>query len=76
MAQQVRVDSFIYRINPKNNKELQRTSYGSSNWSKVSEFNGYEILDLLLCENKKDIEIYTDRYIYIRENNGNIKKKN
>lgn len=28
MASQVRVGTFIYRINPNNDKELQRRSYG------------------------------------------------
>ncbi|WP_146739340.1 hypothetical protein [Pseudoprevotella muciniphila] len=75
MAQQVRVGTFIYRINPNNDKELQRCSYGSSSWSRVAEFNGYHILDLLLMPNGKDIEVYTDRYVYVRENSGNIRKR-
>jgi len=75
MANQVRVGTFIYRINPDNDKELQRCSYGGSSWSRVAEFNGYHILDLLLASNGKDIEVYTDRYVYLREYSGNIRKK-
>ncbi len=75
MARQVRVGTFIYRINPNNDKELQRASYGSTSWSRVAEFNGNHILDLLLASNAKDIEVYTDRYVYLREYNGNIKIK-
>lgn len=75
MAQQVRVGTFLYRINPANDKELQRCSYGSSSWSRVAEFNGNHILDLLLAGNGKDIEVYTDRYVYVREYSGNIRKK-
>ncbi len=75
MAQQVRVGTFLYRINPNNDKELQRCSYGSSSWSRVTEFNGNHILDLLLDVNGKDIEVYTDRYVYVRDHSGNIRKK-
>ena len=75
MANQVRVGTFIYRINPDNDKELQRCLYGSSSWCRVAEFNGNHILDLLLASNGKDIEVYTDRYVYLREYSGNIRKK-
>ena len=75
MANQVRVGTFIYRINPDNDKQLQRRSYGGSSWSRVAEFNGNHILDLLLASNGKDIEVYTDRYVYLREYSGNIRKK-
>lgn len=74
MANQVRVGTFIYRINPDNDKELQRCSYGSSSWCRVAEFNGNHILDLLLASNGKDIEVYTDRYVYLREYSGTIRK--
>ena len=75
MANQVRVGTFIYRINPDNDKQLQRRSFVGSSWSRVAEFNGYHILDLLLACNGKDIEVYTDRYVYLREYSGNIRKK-
>ena len=75
MANQVRIATFIYRINPDNDKQLQRCSYGSSGWSRVAEFNSHHILDLLLSANGKDIEVYTDRYVYVREYSGNIRKK-
>ena len=75
MANQVRVGTFIYRINPNNDKEMQRCQYGSSSWSRVAEFNGNHILDLLLAPNGNDIEVYTDRYVYLREYSGCIRKK-
>ena len=40
MVNQVKVGTFIYRINPDNDKQLHRCSYGSSSWSRVAEFNG------------------------------------
>lgn len=75
MASQVRVGTFIYRINPDNDKELQRRSYGGTSWSRVTEFNGNHILDLLLASNGRDIEVYTDRYVYVREYSGGIRLK-
>ena len=75
MANQVRVEAFIYRINPDNDKELQRRSIGGSSWSRVTEFNGNHILDLLLASNGRDIEVYTDRYVYVREYSGGIRRK-
>ena len=75
MANQVRMESFIYRINPDNDKELQRRSFNSNSWSRVAEFNGNHIIDLLLAPNGRDIEVYTDRYVYLREYSGGIRKK-
>ena len=73
MANQVRIETFVYRINPDDDRQLQRRSIGGSSWSRVCEFNGYHILDLL-APNGRDIEVYTDRYVYVREYSGNIKK--
>ena len=64
MAQTVKAGAFLYRINPNNDKELQRCSIGANH-----------ILDLLLASNGKDIEVYTDRYVYVREYSGGIRKK-
>lgn len=76
MAQIVKSGGFLYRINPNNDKELQRCSIGATNgWSRVCDFNGNHILDLLLASNGKDIEVYTDRYVYVREYSGGIRKK-
>ena len=76
MAQIVKSGGFLYRINPNNDKEMQRCSIGATNsWSRVCEFNGNHILDLLLASNGKDIEVYTDRYVYIREFSGIVRKK-
>ena len=54
-------------INPDNDKEMQHRSIGGNSWSRVAGFNGYHILDLLLADNEKDIEVYTDRNVYLRE---------
>jgi len=74
MANQVKVDAFIYRINPDDDRQLQRRSIGSSGWSRVTEFNGHHILDLLLASNGHDIEVYTDLYNYVREYSGVVRK--
>lgn len=72
----------MYRINPSNDKELQRCPIGANSWSRVCDFNGYHILDLLLSSNGKDIEVYTDRYaiyeitaVESAKNNINLKQK-
>ena len=75
MASQVKVEAFIYRINPDDDRQLQRRGIGSTGWSRVTEFNGNHILDLLLAPNGRDIEVYTDRYVYLREFSGNVRKK-
>lgn len=75
MAQAVKVGGFIYRINPNDDRQLQRTTMGSNSWSRVTEFNGHHILDLLLAPNGRDIEMYTDRYIYIQQYRGGMKVK-
>ena len=75
MAQIVKSGGFLYRINPNDNRQMQRCSIGASSWSRVCEFNGYHILDLLLAPNGKDIEVYTDRYVYIRDYSGGIHMK-
>ena len=75
MAQAVKVGGFIYRINPNDDRQLQRATMGSNSWSRVTEFNGRHILDLLLAPNGKDIEVYTDYGIYIREYSGGVRRK-
>jgi len=75
MAQQVKAGSYIYRINPSNDRELQRCSIGATSWSRVCNFNGNHILDLILASNGKDIEVYTDRYVYVRMYSGGVRKK-
>ena len=75
MANTVRVGAFLYRINPNNDKEMQRCPIGGNSWSRVTEFNGNHILDLLLAPNGKDIEVYTDRYVYIKMYSGGVRKK-
>lgn len=76
MAQVVKVEGFIYRINPSDDRYLQRCSIGAPNcWSHVTGFNGNHILDLLLDSNGKDILVYTDRYVYVRESSGCVRTK-
>ena len=75
MAQAVKVGGFIYRINPNDDRQLQRATQGSSSWSRVTEFNGHHILDILLAANGRDIEVYTDYGLYIREYSGGLRKK-
>ena len=75
MAQTVKCGGFLYRINPNNDKELQRCSIGANSWSRVCEFNGNHILDLILTSNGRDIEVYTDRYVYVREFSGAVRMK-
>ena len=75
MAQSCKIGAYIYRINPSDNKQLQVCSIGATSWSKVCDFNGNHILDLLLVNNERDIEVYTDRYVYIRDYSGGIRKK-
>lgn len=53
MAQAVKVGGFIYRINPADDRQLQRATMGSNSWSRVTEFNGHHILDLLLAPTEK-----------------------
>ena len=40
MAQAVKVGGFIYRINPADDRQLQRATMGSNSWSRVTEFKG------------------------------------
>ncbi len=75
MAQAVKIGGFIYRINPNDDRQLQRASLGSTSWSRVTEFNGHHILDLLLASNGRDIEVYTDYGLYIREASGVVRRK-
>jgi len=75
MASQVRVGSFIYRINPEDDTQMQRRSIGSNTWSYVTNFNGYHILDMLPDANGKDILVYTDHYVYVRLHSGGVRRK-
>lgn len=72
MANQVRVGTFVYRINPGNDKQLQRRSFVGSSWSRVAEFNGYHILDLLLASNGKDIEVAPLIFVNRLNFSGNV----
>ena len=75
MANQVRIEANVYRINPDDDRQLQRRSINGTQWSYVTGVNGYHILDLLLAPNGHDIEVYTDHGVYLREYSGCIRKK-
>lgn len=72
MANKIRVGSWVFRINPDDPRTLQRATIGSNSWSRVTEFNGYEILDLL--QQGEDLYVVTERYDYIRRKSGVIEK--
>lgn len=71
MAQQVKID-FFYRINPSNDKELQRSSNGSSGWSRVCGFNDAHIYDLSVSGDK--IIANTSNGTFVREHSGVVHK--
>ena len=47
MTNQTKVESFLYRTNPNNDKELQRCPIGNISWSRVTEYNGSNIISLI-----------------------------
>jgi hypothetical protein len=71
MARECKVGSWLFRINPQNEKELQRGSIGSTSYSHLwSAPNGERILDIL--PNGEDVDIFTDRHNYVRHKSGGI----
>jgi len=63
--------SWLFRINPNNDKELQIRSTGSSTYNHLwSAPNGERILDIMA--NGKDVVISTDKRTYIRRSSGII----
>lgn len=74
MARECKAGSWLFRINPKNEKELQRAPVGSTSYSQVwSAPNGERILDI----NAKgdEVLIQTDRHNYIRSKSGGVSLK-
>jgi len=72
MARECKAGNWLFRINPSNDKELQKASMGSSSYSHLwSAPNGERILDI--NAKGEDVEISTDRHSYLRTKSGNIK---
>lgn len=74
MARECKAGSWLFRINPSNDKELQRASLGSTSYSLVwSAPNGERILDI--NPQGDDVLIQTDRHNYIRSKSGGVNLK-
>jgi hypothetical protein len=74
MARECKAGSWLFRINPSNDKELQRASTGSSSYSHLwSAPNGERILDI--NAKGEDIVISTDRHTYVRSKSGGVSCK-
>lgn len=72
MASTVKAGGYLFRINPSNPKELQRSANGSS-WSSVTGFSGAKILDL--DTKGDDVVASTDKGTFIRKKSGSVEKK-
>lgn len=72
MNSTVKVGGYMFRINPSNPKELQRSSNGSS-WSFLTGFSGAKILGL--DTDGDDVVAITDKGTYIRKKSGTVEKK-
>lgn len=72
MNSTVKAGGYMFRINPSNPKELQRSTNGSS-WSFVTSFGGGKILDL--DTDGDDVVAITDKGRYIRKKSGTVEKK-
>ena len=71
MAQSCKVDTYIFRINPSDDRQLQVRSIGGSSFAYYwTAPNGYHILDLM--PRGDEMIIYTDRYNYVRKRSGSI----
>lgn len=74
MAQTVKTGSYLYRINPSNDRELQRSSMGFSSYSHIwSAPNGERILDIIAKGD--EVFISTTRHTYVRSRSGGINLK-
>lgn len=72
MAQECRIGTWLFRIDPSNNTRLQRGNTGSTSYSHLwAAPNGERILDLATRGN--DLVIETDRRTYVRNSSGNIR---
>lgn len=72
MARECKAGSWLFRINPNNDKELQRGLSGSYShlWTAP---NGERILDI--NAKGEDVNIQTDRHNYVRLKSGVVKLK-
>ena len=71
MGNACKAGAWLFRINPKNDRELQKASIGSSSYSFLwSAPNGEHILDI--SPKGEDVLIQTDRHNYIRQKSGGI----
>ena len=71
MAQSCKVGTYIFRINPSDDRQLQVRSIGGPSFAYYwTAPNGYHILDLM--PRGDEMVIYTDRYNYVRKRSGSI----
>lgn len=71
MARECRAGSWLFRINPSNDRELQRASMGSSSYSHIwSAPNGERILDINASGD--EVVIDTNRHTYVRSKSGGV----
>ena len=71
MVQSCKVGTYIFRINPSDDRQLQVRSIGGSSFAYYwTAPNGYHILDLM--PRGDEMVIYTDRYNYVRKRSGSI----
>ena len=74
MARECKAGSWLFRINPSNDRELQRASMGSTSYSHIwSAPNGERILDI--NPKGEDVVISTTRHTYVRCKSGNVNLK-
>ena len=74
MARECKAGNWLFRINPSNDKELQKASLGSSRYSHIwSAPNGERILDIIAKGD--EVLIQTDRRNYIRSKSGGVSPK-
>ena len=74
MARECKAGNWLFRIDPKDEKKLQRAPVGSSSYSHLwSAPNGERILDV--TSRGEDVVIETTRHTYIRNKNGNVSSK-
>lgn len=74
MARECKAGTWLFRINPSNDKELQKASLGSTSYSHIwSAPNGERILDI--SSRGEEVLINTDRHNYVRSKSGGVFQK-
>ncbi len=71
MARECKAGSWLFRIDPSNDKQLQRASIGSTYSLLWTAPNGERIFDIE--SNGEDVIIQTDRHCYVRSKSGGVK---